>query len=139
MTKTFFFKDVIDADTGEVITAIAFVPEPRDKDFVKVYKLFSEKLLMDLANKVITGGELKIIAWFLAKTVELPFQSDMWIPVRYETLAEEVKLHKEVVKRYVRSLIRKGYLEQFQKGQKIFRLKPDFVYKGVLVKYKEEL
>jgi len=36
-------------------------------------------------------------------------------------------------------LIRKGYLEQFQKGQKIFRLKPDFVYKGVLVKYKVEL
>jgi len=135
--KLAFKKMLIDPDTGEYLPFIAFVPEAKDKDFAKVFKLFSEKLLMDLTNKAITGGELKILAWFLAKTVELPFQSDMWIPVKYSQLAEEVQLHEKVVQQYIKKLVQKGYLEQFRNRQTIFRLKPEYVYKGVLVKLKE--
>jgi len=135
--KLFFKKKVIDAETGEYITAIAFIPEPKDKEFAKVFKLFGERLLEDLANRQLTGGELKILAWFLAKTIELPIQSEMWIPVIYEKMAEEVRLNKDVVNRYVKRLVRKGYLEQLAPKRAVFRLKPEYVYKGYLVKLKE--
>lgn len=135
--KLFFKRQLIDASTGEYITAIAFIPEAKDKDFVKVFRLFSEKLLIDLAKKELTGAELKVLAWFLAKTVELPIQSDMWIPIRYQKLAEELGLHVETVRSCIKKLAEKGYLEQFAKRQTVFRLKPEYVYKGVLVKLKE--
>jgi len=54
-----------------------------------MYELLGRKIVEDLANKVITGGEAKILLWFLAETTKLPIQSDMWIPVRYEELAKE--------------------------------------------------
>jgi len=135
--KLFFKKGLIDPETGEYIVAVAFIPQPRDKAFTKVYELFGRKLIEDLANRVITGGEAKILLWFLAKTTELPVQSEMWIPIRYEKVAEEVQLNVDVVKRYVKRLVEKGYLEQFANRQTLFRLKPDYVYKGVLAKLKE--
>lgn len=135
--RLFFKKMLIDAETGEYITAVAYIPEAKDRDFAKVYKLFSEKLLQDLAKGELTGGELRLLAWFLAKTVQLPVQSDMWIPVKYGDLAKEVQLHEVVVKRYIRRLVEKGYLEQFAPRRAVFRLKPDYVYKGVLTKLKE--
>jgi len=135
--KLIFKKRLIDADTGEYITAIAFIPEAKDKGFAKVYELMSRKLFEDLANKVITGGEAKLLLWFLAKTVELPVQSDMWIPVDFRKVAEEVKLSPRVVHMYVKQLVKKGYLEQFKNRHSTFRLKPDLVYKGYLVRLKE--
>jgi len=135
--KLFFKKELIDASTGEYLTAIVYIPEAKDKEFAKVYRLFSEKVVEDLVNRVITGGEAKILLWFLAKTVELPVQSDMWIPVDYKELGEIVGLHKDNVYKYIKQLVKKGYLEQYKNRQTVFRLKPDYVYKGVLVKYKE--
>jgi len=138
MTKKLLFKKkLIDAETGEYITAIAFIPEERDKDFAKVYKLFGDKILRDIAERKITGGQAIILLWFLAKTVELPIQSDMWIPIDYGDLAKEIKLSPRVIRMYVKQLVEKGYLEQFKKRHSTFRLKPDYVYKGILVKFKE--
>jgi len=139
MAKKVFFKEVIDADTGEVIKAVAYIPDVVDKGFSKVYELFSKKLFEDLANKVLSGGEAKILLWFLAETVKLPIQSDMWIPIKYEELAKEVQLNKDVVQKYVKQLVNKGYLEQFAKRHTTFRLKPEYVYKGVLVKYQSQI
>jgi len=135
--KVVFKKELIDPATGEYITAIAFIPEPRDRDFAKVYRLFGEKLLDDLAKGELKGGELKILAWFLAETIKLPVQTDLWILVDYEDLAKKVQLHKEVAKRYIKQLVQKGYLEQLKPRKTAFRLKPDYVYKGYLVKLKE--
>jgi len=135
--KVVFKKELIDPATGEYITAIAFIPEPRDRDFAKVYKLFGEKLLEDLAKGELKGGELKILAWFLAETTKLPVQSDMWIPVSYEELANSINLDITTIKKYIKQLVQKGYLEQFKPRQTVFRLKPNYVYKGYLVKLKE--
>lgn len=133
--KRFFKQNVIIEDTGEVKEMIAIIPEAKDKKYTKVFELFSRKLLEDLK---IINGEAKLLMWFLAKTVELPYQSDMWIPVDYNKLSVELMVHKEVIKRYIKKLKQMGYIEQFQTRQKIFRIKPDFVYKGILQKYKED-
>jgi len=135
--KLFFKKEVIDPETGEYLEFIAFIPQPRDKNFTKVFRLFGEKVVEDLANGVLTGGEAKLLLWFLAKTTKLPIQADGWIPVSYEELAKEVQLNKDVVRKYIKKLMEKGYLEQFKNRHPTFRLKPDYVYRGVLAKLKE--
>ena len=132
---TVFQKEVIDANTGEVIKAVAFIPEAKDRGFVKVFKLFGKKVLEDLGA---LNGEAKLLIWFLAKTLELPVQSDLWIPVDYKEVAKELKISEVSVKRYTKKLIDLGYLEQFKNRHTTFRLNPDFIYKGVLTKYKED-
>ena len=130
-----FKKEVIDPNTGEIIEAVAFIPEHKDKDFAKIYKLFSKKLLEDLGT---INGEAKLLFWLIAKTLELPIQSDLWIPVDYNEIARELNVSAVSIKRYFKRLLDLGYIEQYQKRQKIFRIKPDYLYKGVLSKYKND-
>ena len=135
--KVVFKKELLDPATGEVITAIAYIPQPKDEEFCKVYRLWGDEIVKDLANRVISGGEAKILLWFLAETTKLPPQSEMWIPVKYEELAEKVQLNKDVVQKYVKQLVKKGYLEQFSQRHTTFRLRPAYVYKGVLAKIQD--
>jgi len=135
--KLFFKKEVLDPETGEYLEFIAFIPQPKDKNFTKVFRLFGDKVVEDLANGILTGGEAKLLLWFLAETTKLPVQSAGWIPVKYEELAKTTSLGVDTVRKYIKKLVEKGYLEQFQKGQKVFRLKPNYVYRGILAKLKE--
>jgi len=130
-----FKKEVIDPNTGEIIQAVAFIPEYKDKDFAKIYKLFSKKLLEDLGT---INGEAKLLFWLIAKTLELPVQSDLWIPVNYEEIAKELNVSKRSVMSYFKKLLELGYIEQYQRRQKIFRIKPEYLYKGILSKYKND-
>jgi len=132
---TVFKKEVIDPETGEVIEAVAFIPEAKDKDFVKIYKLFSKRLLEDLGT---INGEAKLLFWLIARTMELPVQSDLWIPVDYQEVARELKVSKRSVMSYFKKLLELGYIEQFRPRNATFRIKPDYLYKGILSKYKED-
>jgi len=130
-------KVLFDLETASFVEAVAVIPEAKDREeFVKVYKLFSEKVLLDLSS---LGYEAKVLLWLLAKTLEQPFQSEMWIPVSYGEVAKDIGLSEVSVKRYFKKLLELGYVEQFRRRQTIFRLRPEFVYKGVLVRYKESL
>lgn len=134
MGKMFFKQEIIIPETGEVKEAIAIIPEARDKKYAKVFELFSKKLLEDLGS---INGEAKLLMWFLAKTIELPIQSDMWIPIDYEELSKELKLTRRTIETYIKKLKELGYIEQFRPRNSTFRIKPDFMYKGVLQKYKD--
>jgi len=127
-------KILLDLETANVVEAVAIIPEIKDKEFAKVYKLFSEKVLLSLASM---GYEAKLLVWFLAQTVKLPQQSDMWILVDYEQVAKEIGVSTVSVKRYVKKLLELGFIEQFKKRQTVFRLRPELVYKGILVRYME--
>jgi len=130
-----FKKEVVDPNTGEIIEAVAFIPEYKDKDFAKIYKLFSKKLLEDLGT---INGEAKLLFWFIAKTLELPTQSDLWIPVDYKEVAKELGITDRAVRKYIKRLKELGYIEQFRPRNTTFRIKPDYLYKGVLSKYKND-
>ena len=132
---TVFQKEVIDANTGEVIKAVAFIPEAKDRGFVKVFKLFGKKVLEDLGA---LNGEAKLLIWFMAKTLELPVQSDLWVPIDYKEAAKELGTTERSIRKYIKTLKELGYLEQFKNRNTTFRLNPNFVYKGVLTKYKED-
>jgi len=130
-----FKKEVIDPNTGEIIEAVAFIPEYKDKDFAKIYKLFSKKLLEDLGT---INGEAKLLFWLIAKTLELPTQSDLWIPVDYKEVAKELGITDRAVRKYIKRLKELGYIEQFRPRNTTFRIKPDYLYKGILSKYKND-
>ena len=130
-----FKKEVIDPNTGEIIQAVAFIPEYKDKDFAKIYKLFSKKLLEDLGT---INGEAKLLFWLIAKTLELPTQSDLWIPVDYKEVAKELNVAVISVKKYFKRLLELGYIEQFRPRNTTFRIKPEYLYKGILSKYKND-
>jgi len=132
---TVFKKEVVDPNTGEIIEAVAFIPEHKDKEFAKIYKLFSKKLLEDLGT---INGEAKLLFWLIAKTLNLPTQSDLWIPVDYKEVAKDLNMSVISIKRYFKKLLDLGYIEQFKPRNTTFRIKPDYLYKGILSKYKND-
>ena len=133
---TVFKKEIIDPNTGEIIEAVAFIPEHKDREeYVKLFKLFSQRLLEDLGT---INGEAKLLFWLIAKTVELPKQGDLWIPVDYKEVAGELNVSKRSVMSYFRRLLNLGYIEQFRPRNTTYRIKPDFLYKGILSKYKND-
>lgn len=131
-----FKKEVIDASTGEVIEAVAFIPEVRDRNFVKLYKVFSEKILNDLCG---LNGEAKLLCYLMAKTMDLPMQSDLWIPINYEVVANELGVSVRTLKGYFKRLKELGYIDQFKSRNTVFRIRPEFLYKGNLSKYRTDL
>lgn len=133
--RMFYKQDVILVETGEVIQAVAVIPEVKDKNFAKVFKLFSEKVLQDLG---IVNGEAKLLLWFIAKTVDQEVQGDMWIILDYEKVAKEIGVSIATLYNYLSKLKKLGYIEQAKPRNSIYRLKPDFMYKGVLNQYYQE-
>jgi predicted transcriptional regulator len=74
----------------------------------------------------------------MAKTLDMPYQSDLWIPVDYNEVAKEIGISVVSVKRYFRNLLHLGYIEQFRPRNTTFRMKPEYLYKGILVKYQTD-
>lgn len=122
-------KELMDPETGEVLEGYFIIPEARDSGFVKVFRAFTEKLLQDLKSM---SSELKILNWMLAKSVELPVQSEMWIPVDYAEVAEATGLKEITVMRGFKRLCKKGYLQQFRPRRAVFRIRPEYLYRGRL-------
>jgi len=132
----FYKQELIDARTGEVIYATAIIPDVKDnEEHAKIFRLFSEKVLEDLAGM---KGEAKLLLWFIAETTKLPYQSDLWIPVSYKKLAEELGVNERTIYKQIKKLLDLGYIEQFAPRNTTFRIKPDYLYKGVLAKYKSD-
>jgi len=127
--------DLVNPETGEVIEAIVYVPRDKDDQFVKVYKLLGSKVLEDLRS---LSGEAKLLLWFIAKTLELPVQSDLWIPVTFREVAKDLGTSEVSVKRYFKRLVEKGYLEQYAPRKTVYRVKPEYLYRGSLTRYWEE-
>jgi len=132
---TVFKKEVIDPNTGEIIQAVAFIPKYKDEGFAKVFKLFGKKVLEDLGT---LNGEAKLLFWFIAKTLELPYQSDLWVPVDYKEVAKDLNTTDRSIRKYLKTLKELGYIEQFKPRNTTFRIKPEYLYKGILSKYQND-
>ena len=134
MEKVYFKKEVMDTETGEIIEAIGFIPTSKDKNFVKVYKVFGEQVLKDLKAM---NGETKLLLWFISKTLDLPIQSELWIPINYNEIAKELNTTERTIKNYIKKLLELNYIEQFEKRTKVFRVNTNYIYKGKLTEYKK--
>lgn len=131
----FYKQELVNPKTGEVVKVIGFIPEFRDEDYAKIFELFSKKVLEDLD---MLNGASSLLLWFIAQTTLLPYQSDLWIPVNYKELAKELGISEVSVKRHIKKLLDLGYIEQFSNRNTTFRIKPDYMFKGILTKYKND-
>jgi len=125
-------RKLVDLKTGEVLQTICIVPEERDGEFVKVFKLFTEKVIRDLKT---IGGAISTLMWFIDKIQSFPPNSDPVIIALPEEIARDLGISKRTVKRHLKILKEHGYIEQVRKRHYAYRVNPRMVFKGVLRRY----
>jgi hypothetical protein len=106
----------------------AFIPSnPKDREpYTKVY---GEKVLEVLRTKRLRGSELNVFLWFIGKND----WGNEWIPVNYKKLANELNISVITVKKAIKTLLELKWLIQFSPRQTVFRLNPEFVYRGGII------
>lgn len=125
-------QQVLDLGTGEVLDVVALLPSRKDRDFGKFYALFANKLLEELG---LMNGEGKLLLYFLARVVDEPLQSEGWVRLDYEEAARTLGVGQRTLDRYLAKLKKRGFLEQDRPRSYLWRIRPDLVYRGSLVKY----
>lgn len=125
-------KKLVDLQTGEVLRSICIIPEERDGEFVKVFRLFTEKVIKDLRT---IGKAINTLMWFIDRIQDLPPNSDPVVVALPEVIAKELGISKRTVKRHLRVLKEYGYIEQIKKRHYVYRVNPRMVFKGVLRRY----
>lgn len=126
-------RQVVDPETGEVIDVVAVLPpEPRDREFGKYFALFGHKLLEDLG---LMNGEGKLLLYFLARVVKEPLNGDGWILLDYSEAAQTLGVSQPTLYRYLARLRDRGYLEQARPRSPVWRIRPEYVYRGTLARY----
>jgi hypothetical protein len=141
--KNLRFKGLITED-GEVIPIElmfdAFIPRnPKDKEpYVKVY---GEKVLEVIRTKKLKASELEVFMWFIGKSSRKNYWANEWINVDYKELGKELDLNPDTVRRAIKTLIKLKFIVQWKPRKTVFRLNPDYCFKGGVVskqKVKEE-
>lgn len=123
---------LVDLTTGETVTAVALIPEARDAGFTKIFDLFSNEILAKIG---VMNGELKLLVFFLAKTKDSSLQSDGWIPLTQKEMAQAIGVSARTVQNYLRKLKACGFIEQDRHHGYLWRIRPELVYRGSLVRY----
>ena len=103
-----------------------------DSNFTKTFDLFHTKILEELG---VMNGEAKLLFYLLALTKDLPLNTNGWIKLDYQKAINDLKASRPTLFRYIKKLVKLGYVEQMEAKQKIFRIKPEYVYRGVLSEY----
>ena len=112
---------------------LAYIPRKVDKEpYVKVYQ--------DVIGELLVRGEIsknafKILLWFIKQTN----WNNNWIYISYKELGEELKLHKETVRKAIRELVNYGLLVQIEPRKTVFRLNPRYIYKGGVVGKEQDI
>ncbi len=122
--------------SGEFIplefTISAFIPQnPRDKEpYTKVY---GEKVLEAIRNKKLKASELEVFLWFVAKNSNKNNWNNEWINVDYRELAKELGFSEWTIKMAIKSLLNLKFIVQWKPRKPVFRLNPDYCFKGGII------
>ncbi len=123
----------VDLRTGEILNGVpVWVAGQKKTAFTGLYDkrwfiMAQDALLMLATDDELTGKSLKVLLYLLAR---LDFENFIQVP--QVEIANELKLHKQDVSKYVALLERKGILTRGPKlaRSSSFRLNPNFGYKG---------
>ncbi|MDQ7032702.1 MAG: replication/maintenance protein RepL [Desulfonauticus sp.] len=128
----------IDPQTGEIISVKQFliVDKNKDKDFIKVYKACTKKVLTDLqAHESI---KLKMLWWFMDRLHERPF-GEPQIYVSTKELAVQLNCSEIAIKKARTFLLKEGYIIRYTEpssgkmSRNYYILNPDYVFKGNII------
>ncbi|MGI9862733.1 replication/maintenance protein RepL [Moorella naiadis] len=126
-------KKVVDVQTGEILNVISVIPEQKDKNYLKVFRLFSEKVIMDLRGNL--NGATDTLFWLMNKLQELPPNSEPIIAAYPKEIAKTLGLSERTIRTHLNKLCQHKYISQLYPRQYIYRFNPEYLYRGNLVKY----
>ena len=109
---------------------IAWVPEAKDDGFVKVYELFSRKVLSDLRRDL--NGATGLLFWFLAQVAGRDISTDPRIIVDPDAVCVTLDCSRPTFARHLAKLKKLGYVRQPKARQMVFFLNQGYVWKGTL-------
>jgi hypothetical protein len=120
--KTFSKQQSIDPKTGEIKDILLIgTPEEFDKNFVKIFHAFTEKLLED---KEIAGKSIRLLFWILKQLDygRIEFYMD------YQSVKEDLQIGKMTYHRWKKTLENKGIIRKIKTN--LYQLNPACVVKG---------
>ena len=120
----------VDSETGEIVrTGYAIIVDrPNgDKDFVKVFKCFTQKVLDDLE---IENGKAKLLFWFLNQHRNIRKGQKCLIIATVEMMSDDLGCAKISVSRWISFLIKNGYIKRHlsPSGQRINNIYEVIIY-----------
>ena len=120
--KTFSKQQSIDPITGEIKDILLIgTPEEFDKNFVKVFHAFTEKLIEDTE---LAGKAIRLLFWILnqLKYGNIEFYMD------YLSVEKELKIGKATYHRWKKTLENKGIIRKIKTN--LYQLNPACIVKG---------
>jgi Firmicute plasmid replication protein (RepL). len=122
----------VNKDTGEEIEVIGIIPEYRDANFVKIFQVFTKKVVEDL--KIGLNGALYTLMWFIDQIQGMKVNQEPIIVAHPDKIAFDLNISKRTAERHLRRLEKHGYIEQVENVCHVYRINPRWVFKGVLRK-----
>jgi len=125
-------KEYVDPDTGQLVQAIAWIKPDADgkEDFVKVHKLFNDKVMEDFHKGL--NGAYVTFQWFIKN---MPMNNNV-IPAPPEEIIKDTQISLSQTWKHIKILKEMGYLIQPKARQNVYEINMDLVYKGTLKKVK---
>lgn len=124
-------KEVVDLETGEVYTVISLIPEAKDQDFTKVFKLCSEKVLLDFKK---TPGCVLLLFFIMN---QLQYDDDRFY-MHPKDAIKACGFSEKSFYTYVNLLIANQYI--FKTDRKHwYRINPEMIFRGSVVRHYQNL
>lgn len=115
---------LVDTDTGEEIEVLSIIPEVKDKNFTKVFKLMSSKVVKDL--KAGLNGATDTLWWIIDN---LQYNANE-VYAHPKDIAKDLGMGLRTVERHLRLLKKYGYILQVDPRQHYYKVDPHMLFKG---------
>ena len=124
---------LVNIETGEVVSVIGIIPEVRDANFVKVFKVLTERVLKDLKAGI--NGAVYTLFWFIDQIHDMKPNQEPVVIANPEDIAEALGKSRRTIERHLKLLIEHGYITQIMNRQFMYLINPEMIFKGHLKQY----
>lgn len=133
MKKKAQVEKYVNLETGEVVSVIGIIPEQRDANFVKVFKVLTERVIRDLKAGI--NGAVYTLFWFIDQIQDMKPNQEPIVIANPEDIAEALGKSRRTIERHLQLLIEHDYIEQIMNRQFMYLVNPELIFKGVLKQY----
>jgi Firmicute plasmid replication protein (RepL) len=117
---------IVDVFSGEQLDGVPYLVKPKKRYYEKEYALM---FLLDLErlakDRNFSFREIRVLLFMISK-VGLKNQ----IILEQKEIAQELGIHPTTVCKIIAMLIKNGYIEKVKKRGPLYRLNPDFGWRG---------
>lgn len=125
--------------TGEIksSTDVMVVGNPskweKDGDFLKIYPAFFSSFLEQMNTPL--DARLRLVVYILSEAIELKINGKNVVYISPAKACNSCKISRPSFYRFIKILININFIFPVPDSNSIYKINPDMVYKGNLVKY----